>query len=193
MPRESSELLVAASPRVENGALPESDNTLPALRGLAKLADTRPVIVIDNREQEPLRLTHFESVRDTLYSGDYSLRGLENSFAVERKSLDDLANCCLATNRDRFEHELHRLRGYQFKHLLIIGSREEIAVGRYHSRIAPRAVLATLGAFEIRYSIPLVFCASLKEAAAAIERWVSWTAREIVKSANNLLRGCEGE
>ena len=193
MPRESSELLVAASPRVEKSALPESDNTLAALRELAKLADTRPVIVIDNREQEPLRLTHFESVRDTLYSGDYSLRGLENSFAVERKSLDDLANCCLATNRDRFEHELHRLRGYQFKHLLIIGSREEIAVGRYHSRIAPRAVLATLGAFEIRYSIPLVFCASLKEAAAAIERWVWWTAREIVKSANNLLRGCEGE
>jgi len=193
MPRESSELLVAASPRVENGALPESDNTLPALRGLAKLADTRPVIVIDNREQEPLRLTHFESVRDTLYSGDCSLRGLENSFAVERKSLDDLANRCLATNRDRFEHELHRLRGYQFKRLLIIGSREEIAAGRYHSRIAPKAVLATLGAFEIRYSIPLVFCASLEEAAAAIERWVWWTAREIVKSANNLLRGCEGE
>jgi ERCC4-type nuclease len=193
MPRESSELLVAASPRVENGALPESDNTLPALRGLAKLADTRPVIVIDNREQEPLRFTHFESVRDTLYSGDYSLRGLENSFAVERKSLDDLANCCLATNRDRFEHELHRLRGYQFKRLLIIGSREEIAAGRYHSRIAPKAVLATMGAFEIRYSIPLVFCASLEEAAAAIERWVWWTAREIVKSANNLLRGCEGE
>ena len=193
MPRESSELLVAASPRVENGALPESDNTLPALRGLAKLADTRPVIVIDNREQEPLRFTHFESVRDTLYSGDYSARGLEESFAVERKSIDDIASCCASGNRDRFEHELHRLRGYQFKDLLIIGSREEIAAGRYHSRIAPKAVLATLGAFEIRYSIPLVFCASLEEAAAAIERWVWWTAREIVKSANNLLRGCEGE
>src|SRR6516165_8185838 len=172
---------------------PDSEVTLPALRGLAKLADLLPIIVIDNREQEPLTFTRLKSVRDTLYSGDYSLRGLENSFAVERKSLDDLANCCLATNRDRFEHELHRLRGYQFKRLLIIGSREEIAAGRYHSRIAPKAVLATMGAFEIRYSIPLVFCASLEEAAAAIERWVWWTAREIVKSANNLLRGCEGE
>ena len=153
----------------------------------------RPKIVIDTREIQPLKFTRLEAVAGTLYTGDYSIRGLEDQFAVERKSIDDTASCCASGNRDRFEHELHRLRGYQFKRLLIIGSREQIAAGRYHSRIAPKAVLATLGAFEIRYSIPLVFCASLEEAAAAIERWVWWTAREMVKSANNLLRGCEGE
>jgi ERCC4-type nuclease len=84
---------------------------LPALRGLARLADLPPTIVIDNREQEPLPFTRLKSIRGTLYSGDYSVGGLEEHFAVERKSLDDMANCCLSGNRDRFERELHRLRG----------------------------------------------------------------------------------
>ena len=99
--------------RVEKDA-PAPDGTLPALRGVAKLADFRPVIVADSREQEPLTFTRLQSVRGTLYSGDYSILNLETQFAVERKSIDDLANCCLSSNRDRFEHELHRLRGYQF-------------------------------------------------------------------------------
>ena len=32
---------------------------------------------------------------------------------------DDLTNCCLAGQRDRFEHELLRLRGYSFRSLLV--------------------------------------------------------------------------
>ena len=156
------------------------------MRGLAKLADLRPTIVIDTREIEPLIFTRLQSVRSTFYSGDYSILSLEDSFAVERKSLDDIANCCLSSNRDRFEHELHRLRGYQFKRLLIVGSRAEIEAQRYHSRIAPKAVLATLGAFEVRYDLPVVFCSSPEEAATAIERWAVYYSREVIKLAHAL-------
>jgi ERCC4-type nuclease len=109
-----------------------------------------------------------------LFTGDYSIRGLEDSFAVERKSIDDLANCCLSSSRDRFEHELHRLRGFRFKRLLVVGSREDIATGHYHSRIAPKAVLATLGAFEVRYDLPIVYAETTESAALAIERWAWW-------------------
>jgi ERCC4-type nuclease len=175
--------------RVEKGS-PSPDGTVTALRGLAKPADLRPVIVVDSREQEPLTFTRLQSVRGTLYSGDYSILGLEASFAVERKSIDDLANCCLSGNRSRFEHELHRLRGYRFKRLLIVGTREEIVAGHYHSRIAPKAVLATLSAFEIRYDLPVAFAATTEIGAREIERWVFYFSREAVKSANNLLRGC---
>jgi DNA excision repair protein ERCC-4 len=164
--------------------------TLPGLRGLSKLADAQPVIVVDGREQEPLEFTHLKTVVGTLYSGDYSVRGLEDVFAVERKSLDDLANCCLAGQRERFEHELHRLRGYRFKRLVVVGTREDIAAGHYVSRIAPKAVLATLGAFEVRYDLPVAFAGTCAEAAEQIERWTWYFAREVVENANNLLRGC---
>jgi len=116
---------------------------------------------------------------------------LSYSFAIERKSIDDIANCCLVAQRERFEHELHRLRGYRFKRLLVIGTREDIAAGRYHSRIAPKAVLATLGAFEIRYDLPVVFTAVPESAAREIERWAWFFAREVVQNGNNLLRGCK--
>jgi DNA excision repair protein ERCC-4 len=171
-------------------ASPVSDTTLPGLRGLKDLADCRPVIVIDSREQVPLRFERLKAVAGTLYSGDYSIAGLEASFAVERKSIDDVANCCLAGQRDRFEHELHRLRGYRFKRLLVVGTREDIAAGRYHSKIAPKAVLATLGTFEARFDLPVVFADTPKAAAPEIERWIWWFSREVTEDANNLLRGC---
>ena len=46
--------------------------TLPALRSLGKLADLRPIVVIDNREQTPLVFTNLPSVPGTLTSGDYA-------------------------------------------------------------------------------------------------------------------------
>jgi ERCC4-type nuclease len=159
--------------------------TLPGLRGL------RPVIAVDTREKEPLKFTRLQAVERALFTGDYSIMGLEEEFAVERKSLDDLVNCCLSSNRDRFEHELHRLRGFRFKRLLIVGTRAEIEAQRYHSRISPKSVLATLSAFEVRYSVPFIFCSSPEEAAEMIERWAFYFSREVVKNANALLRGCE--
>jgi ERCC4-type nuclease len=115
--------------------------TLPGLRGLRDLADLRPTIVIDSREQAPLHFERLRSVTGNLYVGDYSIAGCESSFSVERKSIDDLVNCCMGENRERLERELLRLRGYCFKRLLVIGTREDIAAGRYHSRIAPKVVL----------------------------------------------------
>jgi ERCC4-type nuclease len=122
---------------------PDGTETLPALRGLKDLADCRPILVADSREQAPLVFKRFTTIKGTLNAGDYSIRGLEYSFAVERKSIEDFANCCMGANRERFERELHRLRGYRFKRLLVIGAREDLASGRYHSKITPTAVLAT--------------------------------------------------
>jgi ERCC4-type nuclease len=158
----------------------------PALRGLSRLADLRPVIVVDTREQAPLKFTRLEAVERALFTGDYSILGLENNFAVERKSIDDLANSCLSGNRDRFEHELHRLRGYQFKRLLIVGTREAIVAGHYRSRIAPKSVLATLSVFEVRYDLPVVFIGTPEAAAREIERWAFYFSREVMKLAHAL-------
>jgi ERCC4-type nuclease len=167
-----------------------TEQTLPALRSLGKLADLRPVIAIDTREQEPLKFTRLQAVERALFSGDYSILSLEHLFSIERKSIDDLVSCCLSSNRDRFEHELHRLRGFRFKRLLVIGSHEDISAGLYRSRIAPRAVLATLAAFEIRYDIPILFAETPEIAAQMIERYAFYFSREVVENANDLLRGC---
>lgn len=161
---------------------------LPALKSLGDLAGASPTIVRDSREQLPLIFTRLQSVDGTLYSGDYSILGLEELFAVERKTVADLVACCCGDNRARLKRELHRLRGFVFKRLLIVGTEEQIFRGQYLSSVTPQAVLATLAAFEVRYDLPVVFIRTPELAARQIERWAFYFARDYIKAANQLVR-----
>jgi DNA excision repair protein ERCC-4 len=165
----------------------------PALRHLGDLADLRPVIVTDTREQEPLTFTRLKAIRGTLQSGDYSFLGGQELFAVERKSIADLVSCCVGDNRERFEHELHRLRGMRFKRLLIVGDRRDIEQGRYRSNIKPSSVLHSLAAWEMRFDIPTVYAPTPTDAAMMIESWAYWFSREMIENVNELLRGGKHE
>lgn len=171
---------------------PKSKFRLPALRGLRDLADYEPVILIDSREQSPLSFQRLQSRTGTLTSGDYSVVGLESLFAVERKTISDLLSCCIGENRQRFERELHRLRGFRFKRLVIVGSERQIMAGDYRSNIKPQAVIGTLRAFEVRYDMPVVFCDTAEAAANRIESWAFYYAREAVETVNDLRRGFDG-
>jgi len=143
-------------------------------------------MLIDTREQAPLPLS-LPFLRQGLYSGDYSYLGGEPNFAIERKSLDDLAGC-LGTDRGRFEQELHRLRGFQFARLLVIGTEDDLAAGRFRSRLNPKAAVNSLDAFEARY-VPVVFAATPEEGANLVERWATWHAREFQRVSEQLSGG----
>jgi len=170
-------------------AIPDTMPTLPALKHLGDLADRRPTVIIDTREQAPLLFTRLPAIRAGLLTGDYSIRGLENLFAIERKSIPDLVSCCCASNRERFENELHRLRGYRFKRLLIVGTVKEITEGAYRSQIKPSCVLGSLAAWEVRYDVPVEWQPTPEAAARRVEGWAWYFAREIVEGCNGLLRG----
>lgn len=148
--------------------------------------DVQPVIVIDSREQVPLLFTRLESIRKTLKTGDYSVEGLENLFVVERKSIGDLA-ACVAGNRERFEDQLLRLRGYPFRRLLIVGQREEIENGVPFSKVTPTSIFGTLNMIEVRYC-PVVFQETPEAAAHAVETWATYFCREWIQNAKVLQR-----
>jgi hypothetical protein len=88
-------------------------------------------ILIDRREKAPYSFTGFSTdiiqgnkplrvlkrVVDLL-SGDYSLAGLQDEIAVERKSLDDLFHT-LGQERDRFQRELIRLSSLTFAAVVV--------------------------------------------------------------------------
>jgi ERCC4-type nuclease len=167
---------------------PSSFCGLPALRSIGKLAGVEPVVVVDTREQTPLTFTRLRSELGTIQTGDYSFLGGEELFSVERKTIADLVGCSVGDNRARFERELHRIRGYRFKRLLVVGKRETIEKGGYQSKLAPKCVLGTLAALETRYDVPVVFADTPEEAAKRIESWVYWYAREMVEQVNQLTR-----
>ena len=118
-------------------------------------------IVVDSREQRPYsfpcqRYADTETTRGTLQAGDYSLAGLEDKVAVERKSLDDLVQC-LGRERSRFERELVRGQGMDAFAVIVEADWAKIAKGEYHSRMAPQAAMQSILAFQGRYGTPFIF------------------------------------
>lgn len=142
-------------------------------------------IIIDTREQDPLFFSRCEVERGTLQSGDYSIAGLTHRFAVERKSIPDLIQS-ITRERERFERELHRLRGFDFARLLIAGTEAEVVQHRYRSDTNPKSVLHSLYAFEVRYGVPVVWAGNQAHAAVLVERWAFWYVREIKKTADGI-------
>jgi DNA excision repair protein ERCC-4 len=147
------------------------------------MTQIKPTVVIDSREQTPLVFRNLASVPGTLTSGDYSFAGAEELFAVERKSIADLV-MSVTTERERFTRELHRLRGFQFARLLIVGAEAEVATHRYRSNASPKSVLHSLAAFEARYNVPVVWQPDHELAAALVEKWAFWFHRELMKVAD---------
>lgn len=72
-------------------------------------------IIVDSRERCPYQFQgkHYAGVeieRGSLVTGDYSLHGLADRIAIERKELSDLVQC-LGRERERFEREIQRAQG----------------------------------------------------------------------------------
>jgi len=136
-----------------------------------------PKWIIDTREQTPLPMPN--AIRGTLYAGDYSFAGAEELFSVERKSIPDLVKS-VTWDRERFEHECLRLRGYRFKRLIIVGTEREVWEEKYRSKASPKAVMHSLWAFEVRYDLPVIFAATPIIAAKLIRKWGVYFRREAV-------------
>ena len=120
-------------------------------------------IIIDTREHEPFTFRHEKmnatTALGTLAVGDYSLAGLEDKVAVERKSLSDLV-MCLGRERERFERELARGAALDAFAVVCEGSWLELAQGEYRSRLNPHAACQSVLAFAGRYRVPFLFAGS---------------------------------
>jgi DNA excision repair protein ERCC-4 len=136
-------------------------------------------VKIDTREQAPYEFKTPSEV-GTLPVGDYSLVGLENDIAIERKELSDLIGC-LTIDRERFEKELHKGKALEYFGLVIEGSLSDIANGRYKSEMQPKAAIQSLIAFSIRYRLPIWFCESRAYGQRLTESLLCKFARELEK------------
>ena len=135
-------------------------------------------ILIDTREQQPYEFENSEV--GTLSIGDYSLVGLENYVAIERKELNDLIGC-LTAGRERFEKELHKARALDYFALVIEASLSDLVNGHYRSQMDPKSAIQSLLAFSIRYRLPIWFCESRQYGQRVTESLLLKYAREIEK------------
>lgn len=115
-------------------------------------------VVVDTREQLPYRFdgSGVDLERGKLDQGDYSVRGLSDRCAIERKTLEDFIGCC-GRERARFKRELGRLAGLDCAAVVIECGYYEILCRRYRSRISPESVLGSVASWSTFYRIPFFF------------------------------------
>lgn len=141
----------------------------------------KPVVLIDTREKAPFAFSRFPNWiagerRQKLDAGDYSIQGMENVLALERKSLSDLITT-LMHQRPRFFKMCEQLAQHRWRALLVEASYEDIKSPydeEYNTQAHPNAVSGTLDALEARFSIPVIYtsqCRPLSEEKAA--SWLS--------------------
>jgi len=140
------------------------------------LANPRIIAIIDTREQLPLSLEFLDgeaipTERGTLATGDYSIKGLENLVAVERKSLPDLMGC-IGRDRERFEREIQRMKGIPSRCLVVEASWDEIGRGEYRSKVNPRAAIGTLIGWMVE-GIPIAMVGNHQAAGRFVGRFLS--------------------
>lgn len=140
-------------------------------------------IICDTREQvTPRAEQRYKSFgvdysRGTLSYGDYcgnitfrdgsklydSSKTISAKCVVERKmNLDELAQC-FTRGRDRFQREFKRAADHGCRVFLLCenGSIEKILRHEYRSKFSPKAFLASIIAWNIRYDMQLIFCSQL--------------------------------
>lgn len=130
-------------------------------------------LIVDSREQSPFSFKgpRYEGLTvevGTLTVGDYSLAGLTDKVAVERKSLPDLV-ACLGRERERFERELQRGAALDAFAVVVEASWADLAGGKYRSKLQPHAACQSVLAFAGRYRLPFLFAGS-----RAAAEYVAW-------------------
>jgi len=121
------------------------------------------VVAIDTREQKPYRFARSET--KTLASGDYSLVGLEDRVAVERKSKAD-AYASLGHGRARFERELERLARLDYAAVVIEASLPDFLQAPAFSHMNPRAAARSLLSWSVKYRVGVFFAGDRRHARA---------------------------
>ena len=137
-------------------------------------------IAIDTREQLPFEFSpEVPVLRTTLATGDYSLVGMEDQVAFERKSLDDLVNSVIHA-RKRFGAELRRMAAMEHRAVVVEAAVADVVNRRYRSEAHPNAVLAATNAIFIHYGVPVFFWGDRPHARLLLEDLFSriWKGRK---------------
>ena len=157
----------------------------------AELKPEMVTAIIDTREQLPVDLDPLQSVVRTLDLADYSWVGGEHICRIERKSLGDLL-ACVGRERERFDRECERLRGYETRAIVVESTWPELEAGQWRSQITPKqAIGSCLG--WIAAGIPIILAGDHERAGRYIARLLFTSARRRWRESRALVTSVQQE
>lgn len=158
--------------------------------------NTELTILCDTREKTPflfenLPIRGYKSIRSeiaTLKTGDYSIKGFEDKFVIERKSVGDLCGT-LTGGHERFMREMERMTPFDIKYIIIEGTPIDVIkhCQQYGMLNSVNTIFQTLTAYAYHYKVRIKFCKSCKDATEyaarkIIEYWGEKNESELDKS-----------
>lgn len=155
---------------------------------MPKLKPENVTAIVDTREQLPLDLSPLQTVQGTLPTGDYSIQGLQNVVAIERKSLPDLIGC-VGRDRERFDREVQRLLAYPVRALVIEATWGELELGEWRGRVTSSAAIGSVLGW-IASGLPVLMAGDHGRAGKMVGRLLFTTARRRFREASELLKEC---
>lgn len=143
-------------------SMPVAPPVLPVLaeRGGTQIRTPLPVAIVDTREQNPLSFRRFKGwftrvEHRALRVGDYSVDGMEDSCAVERKDLADLIQS-FTTNRAVFINRLRRMSELPHSLLVVTASWNEIKSEYPYRAANPNRIAQSLIAVLAGLRVPFI-------------------------------------
>ena len=136
-------------------------------------------IIIDTREQKPLKFTGHETITRKLDEGDYNIAELEDKIVIERKSLQDLYGSIIQDHA-RFKKEILRARDKNKKfYIFIEGTLKDFYFLSWSKRplkITPQILQKIIMTMTKRYNLTIIECKTRNEMSKKIvkemEQWL---------------------
>lgn len=127
-------------------------------------------ILIDTREQNPLKFKGCKVRLTTLKSGDYSLYGYTSIVAIERKSITDFfSSFAISKNKERVTKEFERLSKIPHWFLVVEGTYTQIKNGIKYSRASGKDLIDHVYSLVLKYGGQLIFANGRTEASEIIQ------------------------
>ena len=133
------------------------------------------VVICDTREKLPYDFSdEVEVVHEKMDTGDYSVVGFDDVFAIERKSLPDLLKS-ITWQRKRFKQEIERGDDLLAFIVMVECPLKDITEWNYDREVHPNAVMGTVNNWEKYHNVEFVWAGSRGEAEEAtlrlLRRW----------------------
>lgn len=125
------------------------------------------ILIQDTREQLPLFGSESWIVNAALKNGDYSIKGFEDAFCVERKQISDFMSY-IGKERNKTTVKMERFAEMKWVGLAIEATENELFAGIYQSSMTTEQVRAALVSFEVRYNVHIYYDRDRRNLA----RWV---------------------
>ncbi|NBX73233.1 MAG: hypothetical protein EBQ89_02925 [Alphaproteobacteria bacterium] len=134
-------------------------------------------IIIDTREQQPWSFEDYVVANKKLDTGDYSIEGLQDVFAIERKkSINEIANNII---EPRFKDVVHRMSQLKYSFFLLEFSMNDVLNYPVGSnlpkrmwdkvRITPAFIMKNILDWQLKYDIKVLFCNNASNAEKVAE------------------------